>query len=591
LIVAIKVDAALPGTEQRMGWGSDVVAELLHRLGIKYVCVNPGSSFRGLHDSLVNYNTNRDPKLLLALHEQTVVSIAHGYAKASGEPMAAVLHSNVGLMCGMMSIFNAWCDRVPILILGATGAVDTAKRRSWIDWNHTFRDQGALVRQFVKWDEQPASPEAAVDSVLRAYQMACTPPSGPAYVILDRRLQEDALRNEIVLPEVTRYQPPRTGSPPADSVKRAAAWLIEATRPVILVGRVSQNVADWDARVQLAELLEARVITDLRTGASFPTDHRLHGGPADLFLTGINEKLLASADAVLSLDWPDLADCLRQTGDRFLTPERKVIQVSMDFYAQNGYSGDHQRLAAVDLNIAAMPDEILRPLIAEVKRGRSGRPAIAPSARKSATHKFSDQLPTLADIGRALSMLRGKRKFCLARVPLNWPAASYDFHEPLDYLGYDGGGAVGSGPGMTIGAAIALEGKGRIVVGIMGDGEFLGAASAIWTAAHYEVPLLIVVANNRSYFTDEIQQEAVARERNRPIENKWIGQRIDGPSVNIAALARDYGVQAEGPVEKANELLSALDRGVEVVEAGRPYLVDVLIDPTRGANFDWLAGH
>jgi thiamine pyrophosphate-dependent acetolactate synthase large subunit-like protein len=589
-MVAFKVDAALPGAERRMGWGSDVIAELLRRLGIKYVCVNPGSSFRGLHDSLVNYLGNDDPKLLLALHEQSVVAIAHGYAKASGEPMAVVLHSNVGLMCGMMSVFNAWCDRVPILILGATGAVDSAVRRSWIDWSHTFRDQGALVRQFVKWDEQPASPEAAVDSMLRAYQMACSPPCGPSYVILDRRLQEDALKGEIAVPDVTHYKPPQAGSPPAESVKQAAAWLIGAKHPVILLGRVSQSLTDWHARIRLAELLNARVVTDLRTGATFPTDHPLHGGPADLFLTGANRELLAKADIVLSLDWPDLADCMKQAhGQSSIIP--KVVQVSVDFHAQNGYSGDHQRLAAVDLNIAALPDAVLEPLIAEIEGARPARRPIARAVRRVPAQEFSPDMSTLADIGRAISVLRGQRKLCLARVPLNWPAASYHFHEPLDYLGYDGGGGVGSGPGMTVGAAIALEGTGRAVVGIMGDGEFLGAASAMWTAAHYQIPLLIVVANNRSYFTDEIQQETVARERGRPVENRWIGQRIDGPAVDIAGLARDYGVQAEGPIERADELLAALGRGLEAVESGKPYLVDVLIDPTRGANFDWLAGH
>src|SRR5689334_11858494 len=203
----MKPDSALQSRNKVMGWGSDVVAEMLRRLGIKYVCVNPGSSFRGLHDSLVNYLGNDNPKLMLALHEQSAVAIAHGYAKVNGEPMAVVLHSNVGLMCGLISVFNAWCDRAPILILGATGAVDSAVRRNWIDWAHTFRDQGALVRHYVKWDEQPATPRAQIDSILRAFQTSNTAPCGPSYVILDRRLQEDALDGEIALPDIARYRP------------------------------------------------------------------------------------------------------------------------------------------------------------------------------------------------------------------------------------------------------------------------------------------------------------------------------------------------------------------------------------------------
>jgi thiamine pyrophosphate-dependent acetolactate synthase large subunit-like protein len=188
-----------------------------------------------------------------------------------------------------------------------------------------------------------------------------------------------------------------------------------------------------------------------------------------------------------------------------------------------------------------------------------------------------------------LSELRGNKKITLSRVPLNWPAGTYAFREPLDYLGYDGGGGVGSGPGMAVGAALALQGSGRIPVAIMGDGEFLGASSALWTAAHYRIPVLVILANNRSYFTDEIQQETVARQRQRPVENRWIGQRIDGPPVDLAGLARDFGVEAEGPIKAAKDLSAALRRGIAAVEGGKPYLIDVLVDPSRGGSFDWLA--
>lgn len=587
----MKSDPTHPSQNKVMGWGSDVVAEMLRRLGIKYVCVNPGSSFRGLHDSLVNYLGNDDPKLMLALHEQSVVAIAHGYAKVTGEPMAVVVHSNVGLMCATMSIFNAWCDRVPIIVLGATGAVDSTVRRSWIDWSHTFRDQGALVRHFVKWDEQPASAQSAVDSMLRAYQSACTAPCGPSYVILDRRLQEDALARDVVIPDVARYAPPLPGAPPRDAVSQAAEWLHRAKHPTIMLGRVSRKLPDWEARIRLAELLNARVITDMRSGASFPTAHSLHGGPQDLFLSPGDKAILAMSDVVLSLDWPDLQDCMLQARGPDLSGV-KIIQVSVDAQGHNAYSGDHQRLAAVDLNIAVPPDAILAPLIAKLENEHSCqvKPLQTPALSEASKPEPTDQLPTLSDIGRAFAYLRNERKICLARVPLNWPAGAYHLYEPLDYLGYDGGGGVGSGPGMAVGAALALQGSGRIAIGIMGDGEFLGSASALWTAAHYEIPVLIVVANNRSYFTDEIQQEIVATERKRPVENRWIGQRIDNPPVDLAGLARDYGVEAEGPIRETGALLAAFERGLKAVEGGKPYLVDVLIDPTRGASFDWLSG-
>jgi thiamine pyrophosphate-dependent acetolactate synthase large subunit-like protein len=580
----MKCDIVKHAAKPVMGWGSDIIAEILQRLGIEYVCVNPGSSFRGLHDSLINYLGNDKPSMLLALHEQSVVAIAHGYFKASGKLMAVVLHSNVGLMAGMMSIFNAWCDRVPILIFGATGAVDTGVRRNWIDWSHTFRDQGALVRHFVKWDEQPTSAAAAIDSVLRTYQSVCTPPHGPGYVILDRRLQEDALATGIEIPEIERFAPPVRSSPSREAIEQVSTILRSAKRPILMFGRVSQDIADWEDRVRLAELLGARVVTDLRTGASFPTDHPLHGGPADLFLSPDDANLLAQADVVLSFDWPDLADAAAQARTR-----ARIIHVSIDFQVHNAYSGDHQRLAPVEFTIPVPPDAMLRPLL-EALRGQ--KPSQWSSAARLAcrsSDELGDTVPTLADIGVALSSIREGRKLCLARVPLNWPAGTYAFHEPLDYLGYDGGGGVGSGPGMAVGAALALQDSGRIPVAIMGDGEFLGAASALWTAAHYQIPLLIVVANNRSYFTDEIQQETVARHRQRPTENRWIGQRIDDPPVSIAGIARDFGVDAEGPITASKDLCSALLRGVHAIEVGKPYLIDVQVDPSHGGSFDWLA--
>ena len=326
----MKSDLTEKDAKPVLGWGSDIVAELLRRLGIKYVCVNPGSSFRGLHDSLINYLGNEKPQMLLSLHEQSVVAIAHGYYKACGEPMAVVVHSNVGLMAGMMSIFNAWCDRVPMLILGATGAVDSAVRRNWIDWSHTFRDQGALVRHFVKWDEQPTTPRAQIDSILRAFQASNTAPCGPSYVILDRRLQEDALQGDIALPDIARYKPKAPAAPSKEALDSAVAMLSAAKKIVMLIGRVSLDRGQWDQRVALAERLKARVVTDLRMGASFPTEHPLHGGPADLFLSPNDKAAIGKADLVLSLDWYDLADTMLQAGG-----SAKVISVSVDHHAHN----------------------------------------------------------------------------------------------------------------------------------------------------------------------------------------------------------------------------------------------------------------
>ena len=262
-----------------MGWVSDAVAEMLRRLGIEYVALVPGSSYRGLHDSIVNYLGNQRPKMLVCLHEEHSVAIAHGYAKVAERPMAAIVHANVGLMHASMAIFNAWCDRQPILVLGATGPVDAAKRRPWIDWIHTARDQAALVRAYVKWDEQPGSVQAAVEALARGLKIATEQPRGPVYLCFDVTLQEQALAEPPRLPDLKRRRPAPPASPGPASIERASEVLRAAQSPVILAGRVSRDPDDWKRRIALAERLGARVLTDQKAAAAFPTTHPLHALP------------------------------------------------------------------------------------------------------------------------------------------------------------------------------------------------------------------------------------------------------------------------------------------------------------------------
>src|SRR6266571_95032 len=236
------LDRPIPAGVNTAGFGSDVVADALRATDIPYIALNPGASYRGLHDSLVNYLGNERPQMLLCLHEESAVAIAHGYAKVTGKAMGVALHSNVGLMHGTMAIFNAWCDRVPMLILGATGPWDAAKRRPWIDWIHTASDQGALVRDYTKWDNQPASVSAAYDALLRAAQMATTAPCGPTYVNLDAALQEAKLGDLPPLPDPSRFRAPEAPRPAPELVARAAALLAGAASPVIMIGRSQRTM-------------------------------------------------------------------------------------------------------------------------------------------------------------------------------------------------------------------------------------------------------------------------------------------------------------------------------------------------------------
>jgi thiamine pyrophosphate-dependent acetolactate synthase large subunit-like protein len=567
-------DVPVPVPAQKELWGSDAVAAMLRALDVPYLALNPGASFRGLHDSLVNYLGNERPQMLLCLHEESAVAIAHGYARASGRMMGVVLHSNVGLMHGTMAIFNAWCDRIPMLILGATGPWDAAKRRPWIDWIHTASDQGALVRDYTKWDNQPGSVPAAYEALMRAAQIAQTAPRGPTYVNLDAALQEAKVGPLPQLPDVSRFQVPDPVLPAKDSIEKAAKLLSSAKNPAILVGRVSRSEDGWKARIALAEKLQAKVFTDIKTGASFPTDHPLHAAPPATFPDG---KLLRDCDVVLSLDWVDTAGTLKAAwGDAPIGA--KVIRVSLDQHVHRGWSMDYQGLPPADVYMLCEPDVAVPMLVDAVK----ARPA-AVSSRNENQAK-SDEALSIRALANAFNEVTNGREICLTKLPLGWNGAYRHFRHPLDYLGADGGGGVGAGPGLTVGAALALKGNRRMVVGICGDGDFLMGVTAVWSAAHYKLPCLFIVANNRSFYNDEMHQERVAKERGRPIENKWIGQRIDEPDIDLAMMARAQGAIGLGPVKEASHLKDVLKEAIKQVHAGNVCVVDVRVLPGYDTN-------
>ena len=569
----VRRDIPQPSQPDDTVWGSDAIAEMLRAMEIPYVLLNPGASFRGLHDSLVNHLGNEKPQMVVVLHEEHAVAIAHGYTKVTGQPLIAILHSNVGLMHGTMAIFDAWVDRVPVIVLGATGPVDAHKRRPWIDWIHTAQDQGAMVRNFTKWDAQPASIPAAQEALLRARQIATTAPQGPVYVCFDAALQEAKLPGPQAMPDPDRYLAPPPARPADELLARAAEWLSSAKRPVILMGRVSRDLAGWDARVRLAETLQAEVLTDLKIGAAFPTDHPLHAAPAGAFLNPVSQEVLRHADVVLSLDWLDLAGTLKQAwGD---TPVgSKVIQVSVDQYSHNGWSMDHQGLPPVDLFLLSEPEPavaLLNPLV-------RARPRYTPKPRPEAAAVPPGQgLMTVATLAATVRRAVGERKVCLMRLPLSWSGEMWDFRHPLDFLGYDGGGGIGSGPGMAIGSALALKGSDRLPVAILGDGDYMMGVNALWTAANARIPMLVVVCNNRSFFNDELHQERVARQRSRPVENRWIGQRISDPPPDLAMMARGQGLTGFGPIEDAGELAEVLQGAIAAVQQGETVVIDVVV--------------
>lgn len=558
-----------------MEWGSDAVADMIRACGVEYISLNPGASYRGLHDSLVNHLGNDRPAIVLCLHEEHAVAVAHGYAKVTGQPMAVALHSNVGLMHATMALYNAFCDRVPMLVLGGTGPWDAAQRRPWIDWIHTSADQAALVRPYVKWDDQPGSVSAAMESLARANLITRGYPSAPVYVCLDAAIQESELIDPVVMPDVDRHSCPPPPGPDRDGLEKVRALLQGAKRPVFLVGRVSRSVDAWSRRIELAELVEANVLTDLRAGSAFPTAHRLHVAPPSTFLlTPEGAETLRSADVILALDWVDLGGTLRQAfGSEKVTA--KVISCTCDHVLHNGWSKDHGELPVTDVLVACHPDALVASLLDGLTNSeeRSSPASIPRTPVARVTESGTADLDQRA-LTQSLRAALDDQTTCLVHVPLGWQSDAWDFDHPLAYLGKDGGGGLGSGPGMAVGAALGLRGSERLAVAVLGDGDYLMGATALWTAAQLKLPLLVVVANNGTYLNDEVHQERVARTRGRPIENRWVGQSITEPRPDLAALARSMGLTGYGPIKRTADLQPCLNEARETASQG-PVVVDV----------------
>ncbi len=572
-----------------MAWWSDAVAELLRSFDIDHVSLNPGASFRGLHDSIVNHLGNQRPDLVLCLHEEHAVALAHGYAKVTERPMAVALHTNVGLMHATMALFNAFCDRVPMLVIGATGPFDADRRRPWIEWIHTTADQGALIRPFVKWDDQPSSGPASLEALTRANAITRTKPSAPVYVCLDAAVQETELPADgIELPDPARHPAPAPAGPLPEQAEQALELLTLAERPLILMGRVSRDPEDWARRVSLAESLGAAVLTDLKVGAAFPAPHPLNAAVPGTFLTDSGRELLATADVVLSLDWVDLGGSLKQAYGQDPV-DAKIISATQDHVLHNGWSKDHFELPTVDLAIACDPDLLVSALgerLAAADSGATPKPAgwppPAPSTEREPT-TGADSEPTSReiDIRMLAGALRGAladHEACLVRLPLSWHGADLHVQGPLDYLGQDGGAGLGSGPGMAVGAALALANSDRLAIAVLGDGDFLMGCQALWSAARYGLRLLVVVANNRSFFNDEVHQTRVARARQRPVENRSVAIGVGDPDPDLGELARSLGLRGHGPITDPADLAGALSEGVAEALAGAAVVVDVRVN-------------
>jgi acetolactate synthase-1/2/3 large subunit len=565
-------------------YGSDLIVDLLKAVEIDYAALNPGSSFRGLHDSLVNYGGNHCPEVILCCHEEVAVSMAYGYARVTGRPMAAIVHDIVGLQHASMGIYNAWTCRTPVVVMGGTGPMDTAKRRSGIDWTHTALVQGEQVRPYVKWDDQPASIESIPESFIRAYRLATTEPMAPVYLCYDTEIQERKIDKEIPLPDLRRYGPLLPIQAPEEGFATTIRWLFDASHPVIVADSAGRSEAAFDALIELAELL-AMPVLDQGGRLNFPSLHPLN-------FTGQEKEILERADLVLAIDVANLHGALAS-----LTSRAKVIHVRLNDLLVKSWSQDYDRLAEVDLPVLADSQIFLPELLQRIKEGKSTlnklkqridqrrdqlgrlRAEWIRGIQEEAQKRWNERpIASLRLFSEMAQVLNGEN-FVLTNHSARLQELRFlNCARFNQFLGRRRFGGVGISLPASVGAALALKGSGKLCVGIQPDGDFLFNPSTLWTAAHYEIPLLMILFNNRSYYNDEEHQRVMATHRGRPVENHTIGIRIEKPEVDFVQVARGYSVRGFGPVIEPGTLNQTLRDAIRYMkENSRPAVVDVVM--------------
>ena len=583
---------AAPGVGRAAEYGSDVIVDVLRRLGIRYAALNPGASFRHLHDSIVNWGGNHDPEVIECLHEEIAVAIAHGYAVSSGKPMAAIVHDVVGLQHASIAVYHAWLDKVPILVLGGTGPMDTVRRRPKNDWGHTALVQGNIVRDYTKWDDQPASPGAVPKSLIRAYNVATSAPAGPVYVCYDVTVQEQTLDGPVTIPDLREHPKPTRLQAADEALDEVADRLVRAKSPVIIAEYAGRDPAASVALTRLAELLGAPVIG--RPGRfNIASTHPLH-------LVKGGKDLAEAADVILAVDVPNLYGFFFTGSDRGPAhgpkPSAWLAHITLGDLGIGGWSHGYQELAPVDLEIRAESGLALPSLLARCEALLKDRaPASGPrvDAIKTRSRELRASLLREAEAAAnsrpiALSHLALQLRRALEPHPwmitkgmlkdLVWQLL--DVERPDQWIGINFGGGLGNGLGYSLGVALHRKDDDVICVDVQGDGDLLYTPNTLWTAAKYRIPLLIVINNNRSYFNSENHARNVARGRGRPLAETGVGTQIDGPATDLAALARSFGVEAAGPIEDPALLGPTLTRAAEVVRRERrPFLVDVRTAP------------
>ena len=590
-----------PGSEANTAVkpGADFMVDVIRSLGIEYCAANPGSSFRGVHESILNYAGNKMPEFLTCLHEESSAAMAHGYAKIEGKPMMIMVHGTVGLQHASMAIYNAYCDRVPLFIL-AGNILDVNYRRGNAEWVHSVQDCAAMVRDFTKWDDNPVSLGHFAESAVRAYQFAMTPPYEPVLIVADGKLQEEPIEEKnLRVPKLVMSAPPQGD---AGAVREAARILVAAENPVLVAGRMARSQRGMELLAELAELLQARV-QDQRLRMNFPTAHPLYGNPGVLPMN----PNVTDADVLLALEAQDVWGMTHKMTplNRFgmeaqstMKTGAKVITISaVELNHKSNYQ-DFGRYMEADVSITGDAEATLPLLIEEVKRTLTadrrraiqerGRKVIEANTESRRRHKEqaavgwdSSPVSTARLAAEIWAQVKNEDWSLVSwdRMMSAWPTRLWNFSKHYQFIGTHGGSGIGYGLPAAVGAALANKKHGRLTINIQTDGDLCYAPGVLWTAAHHQIPMLNIMHNNRAYHEERMYLALLGAKYDRSPETSDIGTALKGPNIDYAWIAKGFGLYSEGPIENPNELGPAIRRGIDRVKKGEPVLIDVVTQP------------
>ncbi len=577
--------------------GSDFMVDVLKTLDLEYVALNPGGSTRGLHESLIHYGGNSKPEMIAVMHEEIGVAIAHGYARASGKPMMALIYGVLGLQHAAQAVYNAYVDRVPVVMF-AGNVSEQSKRFGLPSWYHTATDLAPLLAGSIKWSDQPTDASYVADSFHKAYRIAATAPMGPVLVTIDDWIQESSVTNVRKSLNIPSYHAPiqPVGDPRA--LADAAKLLAGAQYPVIVADRTVSAQAGMDHLAQLATLLGAPVLN----GASrvcMPTSHPCN-------LTGAESANIARADVLLFLGVDDVwgtmnrvSDTVGRSARRVAKPDVKVISLAIDDYSARGNVQDQQHGIDVDLPILGDPEATLPYLIDAVRSALGGsvndriaqravavkkdHDAVRERALRDAAIGWDATPVSVARLTAELGSVVGHDGTTVVTNSSNflsaWPQRMWNLTKWNQFQMNSGAGGLGFTTPSAIGAALANRATGLTTIAFQTDGDFMYVNSSLWTMAHHHIPVMVVMHNNRAYHAEHMNVQTMSNRRQRAVTNTGLGTTLVDPAINYAMLARSMGVEGIGPITDPSAVRPALERGLALVKRGEPVLIDVVTQP------------